>query len=198
VTARDPAQVARRNLRVALAPIALACGMLGLSFAASPLYDLFCRVTGFGGTTQVASAAPQMLGARRFTIRFDANVIEVPWRFSPEASSVTVIAGETREIRYKIESVGDRPTTGIANYNVTPELAGAYFNKLACFCFTNQTLGLKEAREETVVFFIDPAIETDPNLVGLDTITLSYTFFPSRNGPKPLANAALPQASQTR
>ncbi len=180
----------RRNLRIALVPAAIALSMLGAAYAAVPLYDLFCRVTGFGGTTQVATAAPERLGTRKITIRFDSNVNGVPWRFSPEVNSVEVTTGETREVRYRIESLGDKPTTGIASYNVTPEAAGSYFNKLACFCFTNQTLNGGESREETVVFFVDPAIEKDPLLAGLDTITLSYTFFPTDPPAKPLAAAA--------
>jgi cytochrome c oxidase assembly protein subunit 11 len=187
------AGAARRNdLVVAASVVAAALLMLGASFAAAPLYDLFCRVTGFGGTTQVASEASPRLGQRKIIIRFDSNVIEVPWRFTPEAASVTVRTGETKEIRYRIESLGDRPTTGIASYNVTPQVAGSYFNKLQCFCFTNQTLNGREAREETVVFFVDPAIEDDPMLKSIDTITLSYTFFPAKADAKPLAAAPLP------
>jgi cytochrome c oxidase assembly protein subunit 11 len=176
-----------RNVRTALLPALIVVAMLGVTFASPPLYDLFCRVTGFGGTTQVATDAPTRLGTRKIKVRFDANVNGVPWRFSPEATSVDVTTGETKEMRYRIESAGDRPTTGIASYNVTPEIAGSYFNKLQCFCFTNQTLEGRESREETVVFFIDPAIENDPMLAALDTITLSYTFFPAKDAGKPLA-----------
>jgi cytochrome c oxidase assembly protein subunit 11 len=189
-----------KNATIALVPIVLATSMLGVSYAAVPLYDLFCRVTGFGGTTQVAAGDSERLGEREMTIRFDANVIEVPWRFSPEKSRLKVRNGQTMEVRYRITNVGDKPVTGIANYNVTPHQAGAYFNKLACFCFTNQTLQAKETREETVVFFVDPAIESDPNLAGLDTITLSYTFFPAKDAGKPLAATApiVPDAVETR
>jgi cytochrome c oxidase assembly protein subunit 11 len=181
-----------RNAGVALSTLAVACLMLGASFAAAPLYDLFCRVTGFGGATQVATEAAPRLGTRKIAIRFDSNVNGVPWRFVPEALSVSVTTGETREMRYRISSVADRPTTGVASYNVTPEAAGAYFNKLQCFCFTEQTLAGGETREETVVFFVDPAIENDPMLKSIDTITLSYTFFAARTQPKPLAAARLP------
>jgi cytochrome c oxidase assembly protein subunit 11 len=191
-------QTHRRNIATALLPAGIALCMAGLAFAAVPLYDLFCRVTGFGGTTQVATDAPARLGTKKITIRFDANVVEVPWRFSPETEKVTVTTGETKEIRYRIASVGDRPTIGVATYNVVPEQAGAYFNKLACFCFTNQTLKPHEAREETVVFFVDPAIENDPNLAGLDTITLSYTFMPPKDGAKPLASAAASTQTKTQ
>jgi cytochrome c oxidase assembly protein subunit 11 len=189
-----------RNAMIASVPVLLAGGMLGMSYAAVPLYDLFCKVTGLGGTTQVASGVSERLGNKTTTIRFDANVIEVPWRFAPEATSLKVRNGQTMEVRYRITNVGDRPVTGIANYNVTPHQAGAYFNKLACFCFTNQTLQAKETREETVVFFVDPAIEQDPNLSGLDTITLSYTFFPAKDAGKPLAATApiVPDAVETR
>jgi cytochrome c oxidase assembly protein subunit 11 len=185
----------RRNIRIALIPAAIAILMLGAAYAAVPLYDLFCRVTGYGGTTQVATEAPSRLGTRKITIRFDANVNGVPWRFAPEQNSEIVTTGEVKEVRYRLTSAGDRPSTGIASYNVTPEAAGSYFNKLACFCFTEQTLQAREARDETVVFFVDPAIEQDPMLDGLDTITLSYTFFPTEPSAKPLA--AAPQSGQT-
>jgi cytochrome c oxidase assembly protein subunit 11 len=189
-----------KNIKVALLPIILTMSMLGVSYAAVPLYDLFCRMTGFGGTTQVAATSSDRLGERETTIRFDANVVEVPWTFKPEVTSIKVRNGETMEVRYRITNVGDKPVTGIANYNVTPHQAGAYFNKLACFCFTNQTLGPKETREETVVFFVDPAVEQDPNLAGLDTITLSYTFFPAKDAGQPLAASAplVREAVETR
>ena len=171
--------------------------MLALTFASAPLYDLFCRTTGYGGTTQVATEQASRLGKRRIKIRFDANVSGIPWFFKPEQTEVTVRTGETKEVRYSIASAGDKPTTGIASYNVVPELAGAYFNKLQCFCFTNQTLQGHEQRDETVVFFIDPAIEKDPNLAAVDTITLSYTFFPAKEVSSPLASVApLGQSTQ--
>jgi cytochrome c oxidase assembly protein subunit 11 len=175
--------------------------MLGAAYASVPLYDLFCKVTGYGGTTRVATEAPARLGKRKITVRFDTNVNGVPWRFAPEETSVLVRTGETRETRFRFESVGDRATTGTATYNVTPELAGSYFNKLQCFCFTDQTLAGHEARDETVVFFIDPAIEDDPALATLDTITLSYTFFPTEPPARPVAKvkplAEAPVSGQT-
>jgi cytochrome c oxidase assembly protein subunit 11 len=167
----------RRHLRVALLPAGIALSMLGLAFAAVPLYDLFCRVTGFGGTTQVATEAPARLGEQNFTVRFDANTADVPWTFKAERVSETAKSGKVVEARYVIRNESSAPVTGMATYNVTPEAAGAYFNKLQCFCFTEQTLQPGEERIETVVYFVDPAIEGDPNLDGLTTITLSYTFF---------------------
>jgi cytochrome c oxidase assembly protein subunit 11 len=188
----QPSAADRRNIRTALIPAGMVCAMLGLSYAAVPLYDLFCRVTGFGGTTQVAEEAPSRLGTTTVSVRFDANVNGVPWRFEPEVREVRLRTGEVREVRYRITNVADKPVTAIASYNVTPEATGAFFNKLSCFCFTNQTLQPGESREETVVFFIDPAVEQEQGLKGLQSITLSYTFFPAREEAKPLA--ALPAA----
>jgi cytochrome c oxidase assembly protein subunit 11 len=175
----------RSDLKVAAWCAAFTFTMLGAAFAAVPLYDWFCRVTGYGGTTMVASRAPDAIGSKDIIIRFDANVgAGLGWRFTPETSSVTLKPGETRTVYYQLRNDGPRETVGIASYNVTPEIAGAYFNKIQCFCFTDQALKPGETREEAVVFFIDPAIEKDPNARHINTITLSYTFFPSRSAPK--------------
>jgi cytochrome c oxidase assembly protein subunit 11 len=182
-----------RDLKVAGAAGGFALFMLGVSFAAVPLYDWFCRVTGFGGTTQVATAAPAAPGERRITVRFDANVNGLPWQFRGETGAVEVQTGETRTVYYSLTNPTERESLGIASYNVTPEIAGAYFNKLQCFCFTEQALKPGERREEAVVFFVDPAIDKDPNLANVHTITLSYTFFPVKTPAKP--QAALPVSS---
>ena len=180
-----------RNRRVAIACAALMSCMGGLAYAAVPLYDLLCRAIGLNGTTQVASASPAATGSRQFEVRFDANVgTGLPWRFAPEVTSVTVTSGETRTVSYKLRNQAARDTAGIASFNVTPAQAGVYFNKIQCFCFTEQTLKAGETREETVVFFIDPAIDKESGLDRLASITLSYTFLPVKQQPKPLASAA--------
>jgi cytochrome c oxidase assembly protein subunit 11 len=186
-----PVQARNANLRVALLTGGFALTMLGVSFAAVPFYDWFCRTTGFGGTTMVAKQAPSNIGQREYTVRFDANVTGgLGWRFQPEVSSITIRPGEVKTIYYKLTNLTDRETIGIASYGVTPELTGSYFSKMQCFCFTDQTLKAGETREEAVVFFIDPAIEKEAELKHIKTITLSYTFFPSKTQPKTLASAS--------
>lgn len=181
---------AARNRRVAAYVVAGFFFMLGASFAAVPLYDLFCRTTGYGGTTMVATRAPDQISDRVFSIRFDANVAAgLGWRFEPEVGEIKVRAGEVKTVGYTLRNLRPEATTGIASYNVTPEQTGGYFNKIACFCFTEQTLAPGEARTEEVVFFVDPAISTDKELDSVHTITLSYTFFPAKSGNKPLADA---------
>jgi cytochrome c oxidase assembly protein subunit 11 len=177
----------RADLRVAALSGGFALVMLGASFAAVPLYDWFCRTTGFGGTTMVAKEAPPTMGTKPITVRFDANVNGLPWRFDAETSSIELIPGEVKTVFYRLTNTSDRETTGIANYGVAPDFAGGYFSKIQCFCFTDQTLKAGESREEAVVFFIDPAIEKSPDSRIINTITLSYTFFPSKTQPKPLA-----------
>jgi cytochrome c oxidase assembly protein subunit 11 len=183
----DPA----RNRRVASYVVTGFCVMLGASFAAVPLYDLFCRTTGYGGTTMVASQAPDRISERVFRIRFDANVAAgLNWRFEPEVPEIMIRAGEVKTVSYTLRNPGLQPTIGIASYNVTPDQTGAYFNKIACFCFTEQTLQPGEARTEEVVFFVDPDIAKNRELDGIQTITLSYTFFPSKSPAKPVADAS--------
>jgi cytochrome c oxidase assembly protein subunit 11 len=176
-----------RDLKVAASAGGFALFMLGASFAAVPLYDWFCRTTGFGGTTMVAKAAPDVTGRKPVTVRFDANVSGLPWRFEAETTSVTLLPGEVRTVYYKLTNTSDRETVGVANYGVAPDLAGGFFSKIQCFCFTDQTLQPGETREEAVVFFVDPAIEKSADARIINTITLSYTFFPSKTQPRPLA-----------
>jgi cytochrome c oxidase assembly protein subunit 11 len=180
----------RSDLKVAVLTGGIALTMLGASFASVPLYDWFCRTTGFGGTTMVASAAPPQTGVRQMNVRFDANVIGLQWRFDAETTSVSLVPGEVKTVYYRITNTSDQTTTGIASYGVTPEVSGGYFSKIQCFCFTDQTLKPGESREEAVVFFVDPLIEKDPDLKHVKTITLSYTFFPSKTPPKPLASVS--------
>ena len=173
--------------RTAIACVALVGTMVGAAYAAVPLYDLFCRVTGFDGTPMIAAKAPAQTLDRTITVRFDANVNGLPWRFSAESPTVEAKLGETMTVMYKVQNVGAQATTGIASFNVQPALSGAYFNKIQCFCFTEQTLQPGETMESAVVFFVDPAIAEDPNTRDLTSITLSYTYFASRNG-QPVAS----------
>jgi len=166
--------------------VAAACGvfvavMVGAAYAAVPLYNWFCRTTGFGGTPQVAAAAPAQVMDRKLKVRFDANTAGgLPWRFEPEQSSIEVRVGEVVTTTYKVINESARETAGVASYNVAPPTVGAYFSKINCFCFTEQRLKAGETRDMTVVFFVDPALANDAEQDGLDTITLSYTMYPSR------------------
>jgi cytochrome c oxidase assembly protein subunit 11 len=179
----------RADIKVAALAGGLGLGMLGASFAAVPLYDWFCRTTGYGGTTMVATKAPAARGTRAVEVRFDANVNGLPWRFDAETTSVTVIPGDVTTVYYRLTNTSNRETIGIASYGVLPEITGGYFSKIQCFCFTDQVLKPGESREEAVVFFVDPAIETNPDARHVRSITLSYTFFPSKTQVKPLAAA---------
>lgn len=172
------AELARRNRRTGLAAAGLVTFMVGLSFAAVPLYDLFCRVTGFGGTTQRSAAAPGAAGDRQITIRFNANTQpNLPWRFMPEQTSVTLRLGEEGLAFYSATNRADTSVTGVSTYNVTPEKVGRYFHKIACFCFDEQTLTAGERVEMPVTFWVDPKIAEDPSTRDVTTITLSYSFF---------------------
>jgi cytochrome c oxidase assembly protein subunit 11 len=174
-----------RNRATALALGAVALGMVGAAYASVPLYEVFCRVTGYGGTTQVASdgaETPRTVADRSITVRFDSNTApELAWRFKPEQLKVTVKIGETGLAFYRATNTGDTPITGTATYNVTPSKAGIYFNKVECFCFTEQTLEPGQSVDMPVSFFVDPDIVNDPNLDDVQTITLSYTFFKAQD-----------------
>ena len=186
--------VSRRGL-TRDAVVASICGfvvvlMVGASYAAVPFYNWFCRATGFNGTTQVATSTPS--GApleRNVTVRFDSNVAPgLPWKFAPEQTEVEVKIGQVVTIFYTVTNQSARTTTGQAAYNVAPLTVGAYFQKINCFCFTEQTMAPGEKREMPVVFYVDPALVADHDNDGLNTITLSYTFYPVRDPlPKPLA-----------
>ena len=166
------------NARTAISLAAVVCGMVGLAFASVPLYELFCRVTGFGGTTQVADSAPEMISDRRITVRFNADVSpKLPWDFKPEETSVELRVGEPGLAFYVATNEAARPTTGTANFNVTPDKAGIYFSKVQCFCFEEQELKPGESMRMGVSFFVDPALLDDPGMADVETITLSYTFF---------------------
>jgi len=187
-----PAKPAPRLSRDAL--VAAICGfvvvlMVGASYAAVPFYNWFCRTTGFNGTTQVARSAPSAKPlARTVAVRFDSNVAGgLPWKFEPEQTEIQVHIGEVTTVYYTVTNQSARTTTGQAAYNVAPLTVGAYFEKINCFCFTEQTFAPGEKREMAVVFYVDPSIVEDHENDGLNTITLSYTFYPVREEAKPVA-----------
>lgn len=167
------------NRKVALACVAFFSGMVGLAYASVPLYELFCRVTGYGGTTRVADAPTGVVLDRTIKVRFDANTANgLGWDFAPMQREVEIRIGETTQIAYKAVNNAPMPNAASATFNVTPQAAGAFFNKMQCFCFTETSLEAGEALEMPVVFFVDPAIVDSKELENINTITLSYTFFP--------------------
>lgn len=181
-----------RNRRVVIACVAFVGAMVGVSYAAVPLYTLFCQVTGYGGTTQRVEQASDTILDRTVKIHFDANTAPgLAWEFGPEKREIEIRIGETVQANYQAVNNTDRPLTGQATYNVTPQAAGAYFNKVECFCFTETTLQPGETLEMPVVFFVDPAIVDDEDTRDISTITLSYTFYPHETE-KPVAAATQP------
>ena len=180
----------RRDMLIAACCGAFVALMVGAAYASVPLYDWFCRTTGFGGIPLVAKEAPSAPIARKITVRFDGNVAGgLPWTFAPEKNEIELSVGDTVLFHYVAKSLGDREPVGIASYTVSPPEAASYFNKIQCFCFTDQRLSPGERVEMPVVFFVDPAIDQDAEFNSLRTITLSYTFFPSKKAPDPLAAA---------
>ena len=174
----------RRHRRVAGTIVGVVIGMGALSYAAVPRYQMFCRATGYGGTTQVAREAPTLRGERSLTVSFDANVAPgLPWSFAPEIQHLTLRNGETATVFFKVRNNSDRAFSGTAAYNVSPDQAGAWFTKISCFCFAEQTLGPGETAEWPVVFYLDPALEKDTTMARVDSVTLSYTFFASKAQP---------------
>jgi cytochrome c oxidase assembly protein subunit 11 len=179
----------RSNMVVAGVCLAFFGGMVGMAYAAVPLYAMFCQITGYGGTTQRVEQYSDRVLDREITVRFDANTSGgLPWEFKPVARDVTMKIGETTQVHYKAKNLFKKPTSGRATFNVTPEMAGAYFNKVECFCFTDTTLQPGETLDMPVVFYVDPDIVDVPELKDVKTITLSYTFFPIE-GEKPVAAA---------
>jgi cytochrome c oxidase assembly protein subunit 11 len=185
-----------RSRRTALICVGVVCAMTALAFASVPLYDLFCRVTGFGGTPMVREANTTTASNRVMTVRFDANVAaKLGWRFEAETATIQARAGETQTVFYKLTNRGATATTGIASFNVEPAQAAAYFVKIQCFCFTEQTLQPGESMDAPVVFYIDPDIDNNRELASLKSITLSYTFFPAKGGqPLTLTNVQTRQS----
>lgn len=179
----------RSNRTVAIACVSFFVCMVGAAYASVPLYRLFCQVTGYGGTTQRVDQYSDTILDKTMKVRFDANTSNgLPWDFKPVQREVSLRIGETLMIKYEAQNLFDQPTYGRASFNVAPARAGAYFNKVECFCFTDTTLQPGESMEMPVVFFIDPEIVNDPDLKDVKTITLSYTFFPI-DKPVPVANA---------
>jgi cytochrome c oxidase assembly protein subunit 11 len=174
----------RKNRRTFVALTGVAAFMVGMSFAAVPLYDLFCRVTGFGGTTMTADAAPDIVLDRTIKVRFDASTMGIEWRFRPVQREMTVRIGETGLAFYEATNVSDRPITGTASYNVAPFSTGGYFAKLECFCFVEQTLQPGETMQMPVSFFVDPEIVNDAEASRVPAITLSYTFYETQESKK--------------
>ena len=181
----------RRKGATALLLVSVVAGMAGLSFASVPLYRLFCQATGVGGTTQRADRAPANASGAVVTIRFDAETApDLGWEFHPLQDAVTVHPGEQRQIFYRAVNKTTQPVTAAATFNVTPAKSGIYFDKLQCFCFSEQHLEPGESADMGVVFFVDPDILTDPNTAELRTITLSYTMFQAHTPAPPTAVAA--------
>ena len=169
-----------KNTKTLLTVFAVVFGMVGLAFASVPLYDLFCRVTGFGGTTQLSETVPDTILDRKMTVRFTTQVNrKLPWEFEAEQSEITLNIGQDALINFQAKNIADKPTAGTAVYNITPLKAGKYFFKTQCFCFDYQLLEPGKDMDMPVVFYIDPSIADDPNLEDVSVITLSYSYFQS-------------------
>lgn len=186
-----------RNRRLALISASVAIGMVGLAYASVPLYRMFCQVTGFGGTTQRAEQAPAEATGKTIKVRFDANTSgALDWSFHAMQTEEKVVIGEQMMAHYKATNTSDKVLTGSAVFNVSPPQAGAYFNKIQCFCFTEQTLKPGESVDMPVVYFVDPDLLNDPDAAGIKEITLSYTFYPV-DKPKAVSEAAPAPGSVT-
>ena len=190
----------RRTVRwTVIACAGVVAGMTGLAFASVPLYDLFCKATGYDGTPRkgpALTASADAAATKPVTVRFDTNVApNLSWRFQPEAPSVVAVPGETKTVFFKVRNVGRTPSTGIATFNVQPGLMGSYFVKIQCFCFDEHTLQPGESAEFPLVFYVDPALRKDPDIGELSEMTLSYTYYPSKNG-APVAEVAKPAATR--
>ena len=176
----------RKNRRLVVVLTTVAMGMVGMSYAAVPLYDLFCRVTGYGGTTQIAAEKSSSVTQRPIKVRFDAMVTNIDWAFQPVQRQIELQVGENAVAFYRATNQSKRTLTGTATFNVTPFKVGAYFSKVECFCFTEQTLSPGQTVDMPVAFYVDPDISNDPNLNDVKTITLSYTFYPVDKPTKPV------------
>jgi cytochrome c oxidase assembly protein subunit 11 len=181
----------RRDMIVAASCGFVVAAMVGASYAAVPFYNWFCRTTGYGGTPQIAEKAPDAVLGRTVNVRFDSNVAAgLPWKFVPEQNEIKLHIGEVATVHYKVINEAARAITAQASYNVSPPLVGAYFTKINCFCFTQQTMQPGETRDMTVVFYVDPSIVKDHEQDDLNTITLSYTFYRLPDAARPLADAS--------
>ena len=187
---------ARRDVIVAASCGVFVAAMVGAAYASVPFYDWFCRATGFGGKPQIATSGPQGAIGRTVTVRFDGNIIGgLPWRFEPEQNAIDVRIGEVVTVNFVATNLSARETIGQAAYNVAPSTTGAYFQKINCFCFTEQRLAAGEKREMPVVFYVDPALAKDAELDDLNTITLSYSFYAVREPAKPVADRGTKSAT---
>ena len=168
----------RRFLATVTGLVSIVVGMAGLAYASVPLYDLFCKVTGYGGTPQIAEMLPSVVGNREMTVRFNADVNrDLPWEFRPVNGKVMVKVGEPTLAFYRVKNLSDETIVGTATYNVTPLSVGKYFSKIDCFCFAEQELKPGESVDLPVSFFVETSIESDPSMEDINTVTLSYTFF---------------------
>jgi cytochrome c oxidase assembly protein subunit 11 len=192
---KSPLSLQTRNRQIGWIAAVTAAVMIGATYAAVPLYSEFCKQTGFAGTTQVAKTAPAMRGERSLVVRFDGTVApDLDWTFEPETPSITLRTGATATVFFRVHNRSNRPTAAIAAYNVTPEVAGGWFDKISCFCFSEQRLGPRESADLPVVFFLDPRLEQAHEMDGVEAITLSYTLFAA--GPdKPIAQAPRPESA---
>ena len=185
------------NRRLGLIVGFSALAMIGAAYAAVPLYAAFCKATGFAGTTQVARVASGVKGERTLTVRFDANVAPgLDWSFEPEVASLTLRTGATATVFFRVRNREARETAAVAVYNVTPEVSGAWFDKISCFCFTEQHLGPNESAELPVVFFLDPRLEQDHTMDRVAAITLSYTLFAPPAASNPVALGPSPSGAR--
>lgn len=186
------ADLKKRNTRTLVALVAVLAGMGALTASAVPLYRAFCQLTGYGGTTQVATEIPDVVSERTVIVRFDANTASgLPWKFTPVQRQIEVRLGEVAMASYVAENMSDRTITGTSTFNVTPNKAGPYFSKVQCFCFESQTLAPGERVDMPVSFFVDPEMLADVNMDEVRTITLSYTFFESLDQEEPRRVAAI-------
>ncbi|NEU11581.1 cytochrome c oxidase assembly protein [Methylobacterium sp. BTF04] len=178
-----PTNPNRKLAVTAFACAGLAFGMIGLAFASVPLYDMFCKATGYDGTPRTGAAPKAIALDDSMIVRFDTNVSSsLPWRFQAESPQVVAHLGETKTVFFRVKNTGTTPSTGIATFNVQPSLMGGFFVKIECFCFNEQTLKPGETMDFPVVFYIDPAVRQDSNTAHLTEMTLSYTYFASKNG----------------
>ena len=193
---RDP------NARTGILALLGACAMLGLGFASAPLYRIFCQVTGFGGTTMKATeaeAASIKVSNKIISVRFDANVDrQLPWQFKMEQTTQDLRIGARKMAYYSAKNLSNEPITGIASFNVEPELAGKYFHKIQCFCFNEQTLQPGQSINMPVIYYVDPKILDDPETKDIEQITLSYTFHKAAQQPALQAAKALDPAQPAR
>lgn len=181
IEASPASDLQRRHRRVATYVVCAVFSMVGLAYASVPLYELFCRVTGYGGTPKIAQSESGLRGNKILTVRLDANIAsDLPWIFEPDVPSIKLRTGETATVFYKVRNRSDKATVGIAGYNVAPDRAGMFFNKIACFCFNEQVLGPGESMDMPVVFYLDPKLETDEIMKYSDMVTMSYTFYASK------------------